>query len=195
MSGPDEARGEEIRQRLRDLRVDPPDEGFEASLHRRLVEAGSPAAPGPWARLWMRGGGRRRWAWPAAGLAAGAAAFLVLGVLRGPSAPVPERTGALGAVTTVPSTRIALVHVNLSADVAVASAEIRISLPEGLVFWADGAALAERSFEWQQPLAAGSNEIPIAVRGERPGRYLVRVTTRIGDTVLEHEVPLEVTAG
>ncbi len=171
--------------RLRGLRVDPPDDGFQASLHRRLVAAGPPEPPGLWWRLREALAGRRL-LWPAAGAAA-FAAFLALAVRPAFLSPPPD--------ARVPSTRVAMVRINLSADVAVASADIRVSLPPGLVFWADGHALPERFFAWSQPLQAGGNDIPVAVRGERPGRYRMIVVARIGAAELEHEVTLEVVDG
>lgn len=189
----------QIRERLRALRVDPTGDGFASTLRQRLVEAGPPDAPRRWLRPRRATGWVRRWAWPAAGAAAGVAAFFALAVVRDGRAPSGAESGAPAresiAAVAVPSTRVALVRVNLSAEVAVASADLQVTLPPGLVFWSDGNALAQRTFEWRQPLAAGQNEIPIAVRGERPGRYVVKVTARIGSTVVEHEVPLEVTSG
>ena len=95
----------------------------------------------------------------------------------------------------MPSTKVAVIRLNLTADVAVASAELRVHLPDGLVFWSDGEALAQRAFAWTQSLAEGSNEIPIAVRGSRPGHYRVRVSARVGDEWFEDEIALEVDDG
>jgi len=173
--------------RLRALRVDPLDDGFQASLHRRLAAAGPPDAPGLWWRLREALAGRHL-LWPAAGAAA-FAALLLLALATRPGLLSPP------ADARVPATRVAMVRINLSADVAVASADIRVSLPPGLVFWANGQALPDRSFAWSQPLQAGGNDIPIAVRGERPGRYRMTVVARIGAAQLEHEVTLEVVDG
>ena len=87
------------------------------------------------------------------------------------------------------------VRINLSAEVAVESAHIQVNLPEGLVFWAGGQELPQRSFEWTQPLRAGDNDIPIAVRGTRPGRYRMTLSARIGSQRVEDEVVLEVIDG
>ena len=171
----------DLRDRLRDLRVDPPDGGFSAALHRKLVAAGEPLPPPWWRRPFLTG--QRRWLWPAFGAVAGLAVFLVLSQQRAEPA------------TQLPATKVAVVRVNLSAEVAVQSAEIRVTLPDGLVFWADGKELPQRSFEWTQPLAKGDNDIPIAVRGVRPGRYKMTVTARIGGEKIEDEVVLEVTSG
>ncbi len=195
MSRPDDIQEERVRERLRALRVEPADDGFATSLRQRLVAAGPPAEPQPWFRRWPSALALRRWAWPAAGVAAGLAVFLAVSAIQEHRVPGRRASGDQTTVVEVPSSSVALVRVNLSAEVAVASADLQVSLPPGLVFWSEGQALAQRTFEWQQPLAAGVNEIPIAVRGERPGRYTLRITARIGSTVVEHEVPLEVTSG
>jgi hypothetical protein len=173
--------------------VDPPERDFRASLRERLVAAGPPDPLPRWRRLLPSPGSGTRWLWPAAGLATGVAAFLVTSALR-PSGSTPEPARA-ASVTRLPSTRVALVRVNLSADVAVEAASIRITLPPELRFWADGEELAERTFEWTQPLRAGDNEIPVAVRGREPGTYRIAVSARIGDEVVEEEVVLEVVDG
>ncbi len=183
-----------LRDRLRSLRVDPPDAGFTGALHRRLAAAGEPSEPSLFQRLAARRPAALRLAWPAAGLAAGLACFLSLSWLR-PPAPQATAGERLGAATEVPSTKVAVIRVNLVVEAQVASAEIRIQLPDGIVFWTDGEALARRSFGWTQPLAAGDNEIPIAVRGSRPGLYRVKVSARIGDEWVDDEIPLEVVGG
>jgi hypothetical protein len=191
MSLPDEADERDVRDRLRGLRVDAPGDGFEAALHRRLVAAGPPDKPGVWHRFaaWFEG---RGWvAWPALGLTAGVALFLALGQWRAPPAPLP----AVFASASVPESKVAVIKLNFSADVAVESADFVVSLPEGLTFWADGEALPQRTFEWTQALSAGDNVIPIAVRGERPGQYRVTASATVGGERIEHEVLLEVTQG
>ena len=182
--------GRDLRDRLRNLKVDAPDDGFSASLHRRLVAAGSPGTPGIWRRLWPSLKAEPRVLWPAFGVAAGLAVFLVLGQLHDAS-----RAHVGGVAARLPATKVAVVRVNLTAEVAVESAHIRISLPDGLYFWADGQELPQRSFEWSQPLHAGDNDIPIAVRGQRPGRYRLTVSTRIGEQHIDEDVVLEVVEG
>lgn len=187
----------EMRARLAALRVDPPDGGFSASLHRRLAEAGPPPAPTLWQRLGLPGAGpaplrpRAASRWPALGLAGALGVLAAVAILRGAPAPAP----AVVVAAEVPATRVAVVRLRLSADVAVQAADLRISLPEGLVFWADGAALPQRRLEWSQALAAGDNEFPVAVRGERPGRYRLTLVAHVGAERIEHEVVLEVTEG
>jgi len=192
-----ERRDRELRDRLRALRVDPPDAGFSASLHARLAAAGPPA-PAPWWRRLLEApasrGGATRWVWPAAGLATGVAAFLLLAGLPGapgPGAPAPRTA----QVTTLPSTQVALVRLNLSAEVDVESARIWITLPPQLAFWAEGEELPERTLEWTQALRRGDNEIPVAVRGKAPGRYRIAVSALVGEEHVKDEVVLEVVDG
>ena len=183
----------DLRDRLRTLRVDPPAEPFGGALHRRLVAAGAPDRPGLWQRLWSPGARGSPWVWPAfAG--AGVAAMLVFALLRG--APVtPAGRPMTVASAELPATKVAVVRMNLTAEVAVETARIRVSLPDGLVFWADGKELAQRSFEWTQPLHAGDNDIPIAVRGSRPGQYRMTLTASIGNDRIEDDVLIEVIDG
>jgi hypothetical protein len=181
--------GRDLRDQLRELRVDAPDGGFSASLHRRLVAAGTPEVPGLWRRFWPAVRAEPRVLWPAVGLAAGLSVFLVLGQVR----EYAHHGGAV--VSQLPATKVAVVRVNLSAEVAVESAHIRISLPDGIFFWADGEELPQRTLEWSQPLRAGDNDIPIAVRGQKPGRYRLTVSTRIGEQRIDDEVLLEVVEG
>jgi hypothetical protein len=193
--------GEEraLRQQLAALREAPPELDFQASLHRRLVAAGPPEPTSGWERLRTL---LRRSApvlWPSLGVAAGVAAFLTLSALQPPPATRPgvaEASRPLEAPgTAVPASKVAVIKLDFTADVAVEQADFQVSLPEGLSFFADGEDLPLRSFEWTQPLTAGSNVIPIAVRGHKPGRYLVTALARAGDQRIEHDVVLEVTDG
>ncbi|WP_248359763.1 hypothetical protein [Anaeromyxobacter oryzae] len=187
-----ETEDRELRERLRRLRVDPPDGGFDAMLRRRLLVEGPPPPASIWGRVRLALEPRGRLLWPAAGVAAGLAVFLALSLVRGRAGPGPDRAVA---ATRLPATKIAVVRLNLSAEAAVESAHIRVRLPPELAFWADGEELPERTFEWTQPLRSGDNEIPIAVRGQRPGRYRIAVSARIGDERVEDEVVLEVVDG
>jgi len=192
MTRPDDSQEQEVRQRLQALRTDSPDEAFRLALHRRLVEAGPPPAPSALARLsealrqpWLR--------WPALGVAAGVAVFLLLS----PRAPqgAPDEGGPATASAVLATSQVAVVRLNLSADVAVDAARIRIRLPPGLSFWSDGQALAQRDFEWTQPLSQGDNEIPVAVRGQQAGRYRIAVDALVGGQRVEDTVLIEVTRG
>lgn len=188
-----------LREQLGALREDPPELGFQASLHRRLAAAGPPEPASGWDRV--RSFFRRRAPvlWPAVGVAAGVAAFLILSAVQAPpaapqgSAEVAQPLETPG--TAVPASKVAVIKLDFTADVAVEEADFQVSLPEGLSFWADGEDLPLRSFQWTQPLNAGSNVIPIAVRGHKPGRYLVTAMARAGDQKIEHDVVLEVTDG
>lgn len=183
----------EMRDRLRGLRIDPPDGDFPASLRRRLLAAGPPPTLPWWRRLRPAADGRKI-LWPLAGVAAGALAFLALTWIQELRRhPVAQTT--TGYATLLPATKVAVVRLNLSAEVAVERAHIRVALPPELAFWLDGQELGQRAFEWTQPLRSGDNEIAIAVRGQRPGRYRISVSARIGDERIEDEVFLEVVDG
>ena len=185
---PTEQTESNLREQLRGLRIDPPVEGFETALHRRLVEVGPPDVLSFWHRPLAHFFGNWRLLWPAAGAAVGLAVVLAMAVVT--------RTSTVSiAGIAVPSTKVAIVRVNLNVDVAVANADIKVQLPEGLVFWSDGQPLAQREFEWKQPLAVGDNYIPIAVRGERPGKYKMIMSAHMGEEQVNHEVVLEVIGG
>ena len=193
MSESGEMEDRALQERLRALREAPPELGFQAALHRRLVEAGPPEPVSGWDRVrsFLRHKGPVLW--PAFGVAAGVAAFLFLSAVQPPPGVPAAPIAAPGSV--VPVSKVAVIKLDFSADVAVEQADFQVSLPEGLSFWADGKELALRSFQWTQPLNAGSNVIPIAVRGQKPGRYLVTAQARTGNQKIEHEVVLEVTEG
>jgi len=193
MSKRGEVEDRDLRDRLRGLRVDPPDGDFQASLRRRLLAAGPPLVPTPWQRLGPRLERPRRVVWPVAGIAAGVLAFFALARLHAQRV-LPDGQPP-GYVTLLPATKVAVVHLNLSASVAVESAHILVTLPPELAFWVNGQELPQRAFEWTQPLTLGDNEIPIAVRGQRPGRYRIAVSARIGDERVVDEVFLEVVGG
>ncbi len=182
-----------LQERLRALREDPPELGFQAALHRRLVEAGPPAPASGWDRVRSFLRHNAPVLWPAFGIAAGVAAFLFLSAVQAPlDTPAPP-IAAPGSM--VPVSKVAVIKLDFTADVAVEQADFQVSLPEGLSFWADGEELPIRSFEWTQPLSAGSNVIPIAVRGQKPGRYRLTAMARAGEQTIEHDVVLEVTDG
>jgi hypothetical protein len=188
----DRADDRDVRDALRALRVDPPDRGFQTALRRKLLAAGAPVPVTPWRRL-LGALARPAVLWPVAGAVAGLL-VLALGAtfLR---AGAPREQAVAASVTVLPATKVAVVRLNLTADVAVDGARIRVSLPPELSFWVDGRELPQRTFEWTQALGAGDNEIPIAVRGQRPGRYRIAVSARIGDDRVEDEIVLEVTSG
>lgn len=188
MKGDERAEDRQLLERLRALRVDPPGGEFQTLLRQKLVAAGPPQRVSPWRRL-VPQIEALRWGWGAVGLAAGVAIFLALSTLHG------KHSGPEGLITRLPETQVALVRLNLTADVAVQAAQIRVTLPPELSFWADGEALPERTFEWTQALRRGDNEIPIAIRGQRPGLYRVAVSAWIGEEQVKDEVMLEVVRG
>lgn len=199
MSEPQDLEERALRERLSALREDVPGRDFQAALHRRLVEAGPPE-PGPgWDRVRWLLRHRAPVMWPSVGIAAGVAAFLVLSAAEQPPPPPPavaQASRPLAAPgTQVPVSKVAVIKLDFTVDVAVQQADFQVSLPEGLSFWADGEELPLRSFQWTQALSEGSNVIPIAVRGQKPGRYLVTAQARAGDQRIEHDVVLEVTDG
>jgi len=189
---------DDLRDRLRALRAEPVDgpanAEFAASLHRKLVAAGAPDEPSFWRRLWPAAGSRAPLLW--SGFAGAAVCALLILIALSHKQPHRElQAEAPLAAAEFPASQVAMVRVNLSASVAVQSALIRVTLPDGLVFWSEGQALAQRSFEWSQPLNSGDNDIPIAVRGLRPGRYQMTVTAKMGKEQVEDKVLLEVVSG
>jgi hypothetical protein len=190
----------EARSALRSLRVDPPDDGFAARLHERLVAEGPPRAAGLGQRLadaWARWRGRL--VWSAAGALVSAAAFALVLAARGaaPPAPIapadPASATVTEAVHVIPVDKVAVIRLNFTAEVAIEDVAFEVRLPEGLSFWSEGRTLPERLFVWRGSLAAGDNQVPIAVRGARPGRYRVVTTAGIDRRRVEHAVVLEVT--
>ena len=197
--------GAELLQALRTLAVDAPDHGFRAALHQRLAAESAPAAAGLYdhALAWLRA--QHAWLWPVGGLAAGVAAYTLLVVVHGNpmgretappqvvhSAPMVVASGPVLPSFRVPSSKVAVIKLAFAAEVAVEDVTFEVTLPEGLAFWSGGKRLDERTFRWPGRLDAGENLIPIAVRGDRPGRYPVVATVEIDGHVLEHRVVLDV---
>jgi hypothetical protein len=188
----DRGEGADVQRRLRALRVDAPDGAFLVALHGRLAAEAEAKRRRPWLL------------WPALGVACGvAAALLVLaGSPKVPPAATATTTTGTGvlavqqpAAVRLPADKVAVIHLTFTADVSMDDVDFSVALPDGLSFWSDGARLADRIFSWRGRLAPGENAMPIAVRGERPGRYRVRATARSGQHEVEHEVVLEVVGG
>jgi anti-sigma factor RsiW len=159
-------------------------EGFVMQLHQKLVEAGPPRRS-----FMMR---VRQWlAERPVGLALGAAALAVLVAVAGTRAAL--RTPAM-AVARVPEHKVALVKIDFVAERAVDEVQFEITLPDGLRFYSGGQELAERSFRWNGKLMAGSNPIPVAVKGPRAGRFRVIAHATGAEHDVTHEVLLEVTS-
>ena len=194
-------RSAEMREELRRLAVDPPDDGFSLSLHRRLLAEPAPSPIGVGAHLagWLRG--RLAWLWPAGGLVSGLAVYGLLVVLHGaPSAGIHTDSVVPKAVSadailpsfSIPSSKVAVIKLSFTAEVAVENVMFQVTLPEGLYFWSGGERLAERSFRWPGRLDAGNNVIPIAVRSDVAGRYPVVATVEIDGRLLEQRVVMDV---
>lgn len=103
---------------------------------------------------------------------------------------VPEQTVA--ASFRIPSHRVAVVQLDFVADVSVDDVEFEVSLPGELEFVDGGQAIPERQIAWKGSLSVGSNPVPVAVRGIRPGRYRVTAHAKGRDVTVSHEVLLEV---
>jgi len=174
---------------------------FARNLHRRLVEAGPPATGATRQRIWNRLVPRGAWLWPASGVLCGAATFALLalsspenpGVQSAPlNAERTEDSDRLVGAYSVPASKVAVINLNFAADVSVENVTFEVALPEGLVFWSRGEALAERTFRWPGSLTAGDNIVPIAVRGEKPGLYRVTARAEVEGEAVEHQLLLEV---
>ncbi len=180
----------------------PPD--FAAALHRRL--AAVPPPPMPFlSRLWQALGGLGLDSGPRLGLGLGAAAGLcvllfVVGRI-GPGgrdngtlayAPTAAAVPEIAAAFRVPSRRVAVVHLDFVADVALADVEFEVTLPSELHFVDGGQPLAERTLLWHGSLAMGRNPIPLAVSGVKPGRYRVTAQARGPGVQVRHDILLEV---
>jgi hypothetical protein len=195
--------GADVRRRLRALRVDAPEGAFAAALHRRLTAAAPDRAARLGARVARWLGGRPWLAWPALGAACGVAVAVVVLAARGtfrpslaPGAAMADGGRARQEVPVrVPADKVAVIHLTFTAEVLLDDVDFSVSLPDGLSFWSEGVRLADRSFSWRGRLAAGENAVPIAVRGDRPGRYRVKAVARASGHEVEHEVFLEVVEG
>lgn len=168
------------------------------ALRSRLALLPPPALP--WSRRLVEGlerlglyGGRR----PALALAAVALGALLLvartghrGGEGGASPYAAEQEVA--AAFRVPAQRVAVVHLDFVADVALADVEFEVTLPTELHFVDGGKALAERTLLWRGSLAMGRNPIPLAVSGAKPGRYRVTAQARGSGVQVRHDILLEV---
>jgi hypothetical protein len=172
---------------LRRAGGEPLPEGFSLSLRRALVDAGAPR------RSWLDVV-RAAVALRPITFAASAAALAAM-LATGGTMLLVHRAHAPATVATykVPGSKVALVKIDFVAEKDIDDVSFEITLPDGLRFVGGGSELAERTFRFQGKLAAGSNPIPVAVKGPRAGRYKV-IAHAIGPALdVTHEVVLEVT--
>jgi hypothetical protein len=92
----------------------------------------------------------------------------------------------------VPQKRIAVVHLDFVSDESIDDVEFEVTLPSELHFIDGGHALAQRTLSWRGSLSTGSNPIPLAVRGSKPGRYRVTAQARGLGLAVRHDILLEV---
>ena len=170
---------------------------FSMRLHARLLQEPAPRIPLS-TRLWWKLESLGLDSGPRLGACAMAFAVLVLlfiGTLLGggpgrATVFVPEETVA--ASFRIPSHRVAVVQLDFVADASVDDVEFEITLPGELEFIDGGQAISERHLSWRGSLAIGSNPVPVAVRGARPGLYRVTAQAKGRDVTVRHEVMLEV---
>lgn len=104
----------------------------------------------------------------------------------------PVAVEATAEVFVVPVGKVAMVQLHFAVDRDVEQAEFSVLLPDGLAFFSEGAALPERVFHWEAPLARGDNTVPVAVLGAKPGRHTLAATATIAGEVVVHEIVLDV---
>lgn len=168
--------------------------GFGAALHLRLAKEPPPPRP-LGARVLALFEPLRLDSWGRLGALAGAAvaAVVLLAVLPQLRAPAPGPSGGeVAAPFQVPSRRVAVVHLDFVTDAVVDNVEFEVTLPQELAFISDGKPLRDRTLRWSGSLSAGSNPIPLAISGNKPGRYRVVARARGEGVDVAHDVLLEV---
>lgn len=175
-----------------------PPAGFAASLHLRLAAEPAPTPPLS-ARLWRFFDRLHLGSAPRLGLAAAGLLLLIvvatLPALRsgnggnGHGAP-PEQEVA--AAFRVPQQRVAVLRFDFVADVQIEDVEFEVTLPNDLHFVDGGKLLPDRRLVWRGSLSSGSNPIPLAVRGTKPGRYRVTAQAHGAGLAVRHDILLEV---
>lgn len=183
-----------------------PPQGFSAALHRRLLAEPAPA-PSLLSRLWRLAATLHLDSAPRLAMAA-IAVVVLLAVpigLRG-RAPKggPAAAGGSGAATSdtmdhevaaafrVPAQRTAVLRFDFVADVEVPDVEFEVSLPSELYFIDGSEPVPEKRLVWRGSLSSGSNPIPLAVRGSKPGRYRVTAHARGTGVDVQHDILIEV---
>ena len=182
---------------------------FQASLHRRLAQTPAPT-PTLGVRIWQLAERLHLDSGPRL-LLAGAALTLLIAVPltlrdRGPGAGSSNALAQSGSGTSaatgteqevaasfrVPAQRTAVLRFDFVADVEVPDVEFEVTLPSEL-FFVDGAEpVPEKRLVWRGSLSSGSNPIPLAVRGSKPGRYRVTAHARGEGVDVKHDILLEV---
>lgn len=203
----DHAKG--LQQTLKLLRqvgqAERPPADFQRSLHRRLAQT-PPPVPMLTARLWRLAETLHLDSTPRLLLVGTAmvALLLVPVLLRDRDSSVgPQMASGVGALTAaaeqeiaasfrVPAQRTAVLRFDFVADVEVPDVEFEVTLPSEL-FFVDGAEpVPEKRLVWRGSLSSGSNPIPLAVRGSKPGRYRVTAHARGEGVDVKHDILLEV---
>ena len=135
------------------------------------------------------------WGLGGAALAVASIALVVaLGGHRPAASGTAVASGEVAPIFVVPKAKVALVRIDFQAEQAVEDVEFAIQLPEGLHFVSEGRELPDREFRWRGRLERGSNPIPIAVRGQRPGRYTLTARAVGAAVETQHDVVLQVTS-
>lgn len=173
--------------------------GFAAALHLRLAQE-PPPRPSLWTRILDRLGDSGLASGPRLALAAsGALALLVVvsaGLWSGWRAPqAPHVQDEAVAPFEVPQRRVAVVHLDFVTNAVVDDVEFEVTLPKGLAFVSDGKPIAQETLRWSGSLQAGSNPIPLAVSGMKPGRYRIVARARAAGLFVTHDVVLQVVSG
>lgn len=161
-------------------------------LHLRLAQEPVPKRP-LFSSLWPVLDVLR---WHRTGLLAAACALAV--VLTAPSlwkrSPGASQADGseLAAAFQVPAQRVAVVRIDFVADVEIPEVEFEVTLPSDLQFVDEGQVIPDRTLVWRGSLVSGSNPIPLAVRGVKPGRYRVIARARGAGLAVRHDILLDV---
>lgn len=170
---------------------------FQAQLHERLLLEPPPKISLVTRLAWMLeplglDSGRRLWACAAVG-----AVLVLLSVgtrlhFQKPQTTVFVPEEHLAASFRIPTQRIVVVQLDFVADALVEDVEFQVSLPRELEFVDGGQPVRDKQIFWRGSLSAGSNPIPVAVRGLQPGRFRLQALARGKQVTVTHEVLLEV---
>lgn len=192
-----------LLRRIGESEAPPP--GFAAGLHRRLASEPAPR-PALLARLWQLAATLHLDSSPRLVLAAVSVVVLLALplALRGRD-PRGSSTGAgttgqardaaeheVAAAFRVPAQRTAVLRFDFVADVEVPDVEFEVTLPSDLFFIDGSEPVPEKRLVWRGSLSSGSNPIPLAVRGSKPGRYRVTAHARGTGVDVQHDILLEV---